>query len=403
LKSTRIKLTAAVALVVVVAVFGGAISSRIFENAKKSGRSRASRPAPVEVADIQRGSLELKRTFSGALESTAKFIVAPKVSGRVVKLGVDLSDTVSRGQVIAELDSGEYVQAVAQATADVAVAKAKLAEAKSILQIAVREVKRVEDLLRKKIAAEAQQDEVRSKELEKRAQLEVAEAQLTRAEASLETANIRLGYTKVTADWTGGGAQRVVAERYVNEGDTVSANAPLVRIVELNPIKGFFFVTEKDYARLEPGQAATLVTDAYPDESFEGRIERIAPVFRQSTRQARVELTIDNRQHRLKPGMFVRATVALGRAPEAIIIPDQALTTRNEKLGVFVVREDGETVSWREVKVGVREGGRAQVESGGLSGRVVTLGQHLLDDGSRISIPADENKTVSGKKKKTNR
>ncbi len=402
MKSTRFKFTAAVVLILVTALFGWEVFNRINEDADKSKRSRKSRPVPVEVAEIQHGSIELKRTFSGALEAPAKFNVAPKVSGRIVRLGVDLSDTVSRGQVVAELDSDEYVQAVEQAKADVAVAKANLGEAKSILQIAARETKRIEALLEKNIAHESQHDKAKSKELEKRARVEVTEAQLLRAAAALETANIRLGYTKVTADWTGGGTQRVVAERYVNEGDTVSASSPIVQIVELNPIIGVFFVTEKDYARLKTGQAATLSTDAYPDESFKGSIERIAPVFRQSTRQARVELTVENPQRRLKPGMFIRIRVILGRTRDATIVPDQALTTRNDVQGVFVLNEGGKTVSWREVKVGIRESGWAEVEGEKLNGWVVTLGQHFLDDGSSISVAAMETKAISGEKKKEN-
>ncbi len=400
MKPTPFKLIATVILISLLAIFGWEVFSRIYENTDKSKLSRKARPVPVELAEIQFGSIELKRTFSGALEAPAKFNVAPKISGRIVRFGVDLSDTVSRGQVVAELDSDEYVQAVEQAKADVAVAKANLGEAKSILQIAARETKRIEALLAKSIANEAQHDEAKSKELEKRARLEVTEALLVRAEAALETANIRLGYTKVTADWTGGGARRVVAERYVNEGDTVSANSPLVQIVELNPIMGVFYVTEKDYARLKPGQAATLSTDAYPDESFKGSIERIAPVFQQSTRQARVELTVGNPKHKLKPGMFIRIRVVLGRTQDATIVPDQALTTRNDIQGVFVVNEGGKTVAWREVKVGIRESGWAEVEGEKLNGWVVILGQHFLEDGSSISVPAMETKAISGEKKK---
>ncbi|NIR30343.1 MAG: HlyD family efflux transporter periplasmic adaptor subunit, partial [Gammaproteobacteria bacterium] len=70
--------------------------------------------------------------------------------------------------------------------------------------------------------------------------------------------------------------------------------------VELDPITAVFYVTERDYARLKPGQEAALSTDAYPGESFSGRIVRIAPVFRESTRQARVELRVANPDLRLK-------------------------------------------------------------------------------------------------------
>ncbi len=166
--------------------------------------------------------------------------------------------------------------------------------------------------LKRGIASDSEFDAARQSQLAKEAQLKVAAAQVTKAESSLETARIRLGYTKVTAGWTGGGEERVVAERYVDEGQTVAANAPLLLIVELDPIVGVVFVTEKDYAQLKPGQSVALTTDAYPEERFAGRIDRIAPVFNKSTRQARIEITIDNPQQRLKPGMFIRADGGVG-------------------------------------------------------------------------------------------
>jgi RND family efflux transporter MFP subunit len=312
---------------------------------------------------------------------------------------VNLADTVKRGQVVAELDNDEYVQAVAQAQADLEVAKANLSEAKSALETAKREFKRTESLLERGIASDSEFDASRQDQLAKQAQLKVAAAQVTKAESSLETANIRLGYTKVTAGWAGGDEQRVVAERYVDDGQTVAANAPLLLIVELHPIVGVVFVTERDYARLKPGQLVSLTTDAYTGEQYTGRIDRIAPIFRKSTRQARIEMTIDNPQHRLKPGMFIRATVVLAQVPEATIVPEQALTIRDDRSGVFIVSEDGRSVAWHEVKVGIREGNRVQVEGEGLSGLVVTLGQQLVNDGTPITVPAELNKTTAGHKK----
>ena len=303
----------------------------------KGGKS--SRPIPVEVAQIQRGPIALQRTFSGELEALAEFVVAPKVSGRVERVLVNIADRVKRGQVVAELDNAEYIQAVAQAEADLVVAKANLAKAGSDLEIATREFKRTESLLKRGIASDSEFDAAGQDQLAKLAQLKVAEAQKTKAESSLETANIRLGYTKVTAGWTGGNEYRLVAERYVDEGQTVAANAQLLLIVELDPIVGVVFITERDYARLKPGQLISLKTDAYPGESYPGRIERIAPVFRKSTRQARIEMTIANPQQRLKPGMFIRATVVLARVPEATIIPEQALTIRDDRSGVFIVSQ----------------------------------------------------------------
>ena len=382
-----------------VAALGWLIYRQYQERVGPSESGSASRPVPVEVAQVRRGPIALQRTFSGELEALAEFVVAPKVSGRVERVIVNIADTVKRGQVVAELDNDEYVQAVAQAQADLEVARANQSEAKSALEIANREFKRTESLLKRGIASDSEFDAVRQDRLAKQARLKVAEAQVTKAESSLETANIRLRYTRVTAGWTGGDENRVVAERYVDEGQTVAANAPLLLIVELNPIIGVVFVTERDYANLKPGQLVELTTDAYPGENYSGRIDRIAPVFRKATRQARIEMTIDNPQHRLKPGMFIRATVVLARVAETTIVPEQALTKRDDRNGVFIVSEDGRSVTWREVKPGIREGNRVQVEGEGLSGRVVILGQQLVKDGSPITIPDIQDKTADSQKK----
>jgi RND family efflux transporter MFP subunit len=375
-----------VVILAAAAVLGGIVFAVLKGRDGAGETARKARPVPVEVAAIERGPIILKRTFSGELEALAEFVVAPKVSGRVERVLVNIADTVQRGAMVAELDNDEYIQAVAQARADLAVAQANLSEAQNVLEIANREFKRTESLRKRGIASDSELDAARQDLLVKRAQLSVAEAQVTKFASALESANIRLGYTRVTAGWSGGDDERVVAERYVDEGQTLAANAPMLMIVELDPILGIVFVTERDYARIAPGQLVSLTTEAYPDETFTGHIVRVAPVFRRATRQARIEMTIDNSQHRLKPGMFIQATIELDRAAEAVIVPEQALTERNDRTGVFVVSEDGQSVSWRETAVGIREGDRVQVEGQGLSGRVVVIGQQLVDDGSPISI-----------------
>ncbi len=379
-----------------VLIVGGAVAwlvhARLQEAGESVGRGAGARAVPVEVAVIQHGPIELRRTFTGSLEAGAELVVAPKVGGRIERLHVDLADAVERGQVVAELDNAEYIQAVTQAEADLAVARANLTEAQSQLELARRELARATRLRERGMSSESQLDAAKADARAKRAHLQVARAQVTRARAALQTARIRLGYTEVTADWHGGGDRRVVAERYVDEGETVSANAALLRIVELDPITAVLFVTERDYARLQADQHARFTTDAHPGASFVGRIARIAPVFRENTRQARVELRVDNPELRLKPGMFVRATVVMDRVAGTTIVPRQALTRRDGRSGVFVVEADGESVAWREVEVGIRQDERVQVSGGGLEGRVVTLGQQLLDDGSPVSITDAEAK-----------
>lgn len=389
------------AILIGVAVTSWIILSLSGDRSGQGGGKDATKPVPVETAPIERGPIALKRTFSGELEALAEFVVSPKVSGRVERMFVNIADGVTKGQVVAELDNDEYVQAVAQARADLEVAGANRSEARSAFEIAEREFKRTESLLKRGIASDSQFDAARQELLAKKSRFQVAEAQVAKAESALQTANIRLGYTQVTAGWSGDDQQRVVAERYVDEGQTVAANTPLLLIVALDPIVGVVFVTEKDYAHLQPGQQVSLTTDAYPGESYTGSIDRIAPIFRQSTRQARVEMRIDNPRHRLKPGMFIHATVLLKELPEALIVPEQALTLRDDRQGLFVVNADGRSVSWREVTIGIREGDRVEVQGQGLSGRVVTLGQQLISDGAAVMMAGPENGAADGKKEGT--
>lgn len=371
------------------------LTQRLLEDSDSAVGGRGERgPVPVEVAPIEQGPIALRRTFTGSLDANAEFVVAPKIEGRIEDIGVRLADSVTRGQVVARLEAAEYLQEVAQAEADLAVAQANLTEARSQLALAERELKRLEQLRQRGIGSESELDVARAGQQARQAQVEVSRAQVTRAEAALEMARIRLGYTRVTADWSGGSDTRQVAERFLDEGETVAANAPLLRIVELDPLIAVFHVPERDYARLQPGQRAELYTDAYPGEAFGGEIARIAPVFRANARQARVELRIDNPGQRLKPGMFARIDLVLERVEETVIVPEAALVRRDGGDGVFRVTADGQAVTWVPVQPGIREAGR--VQAGGLvpNGSVVVLGQQLLDDGSAIRI-ADDSGVVS--------
>ncbi len=172
------------------------------------------------------------------------------------------------------------------------------------------------------MSSASQVDAARAAWLAAKARVETAQARVLKAQAQLETARIRLGYTSVFADWTGGSDTRFMAEKFVTEGDTVSANTPLVSIVELDPLMAVFFVTEKDYGRLDIGQRAILSTDAFPDRSFQGQLARIAPVFKPQTRQARVEVQVPNPSLDLKPGMFVRVTIVLEQVTDTLMVPE---------------------------------------------------------------------------------
>lgn len=343
-------------------------------------------PAPVEVEPVRRGPVVLRRTFSGTLEASAEFVAAPRVPGRLIELAVDLGDVVERGQVVARLDDAELAQAERQAEAEQAVAEAGLAEAEAALVISERALVRIERLIEEGVSSDAQLDAARSGALASRARLQVAVATVEREGARLEAARIRRAEAEVTADWREGDDRRVVGQRFVDEGGNVSAGTPLLSIVAEDSLVCAIDVPERDYGLLAVGQTARLLTDSHPGRDFHAEVARISPVFRDTTRQARVELKAENTDRLLKPGMFVRATLELQRVEDALIVPAGAVTERAGIAGVFVIGANSESARWCEVELGVRDGDQLQVIAEGLEGSVVVMGQELCEDGSPIRV-----------------
>ena len=347
---------------------------------------------PVEVAPVTVGPIEQRRTFSASLEASARVVVAARVAGRVRVVHVDLGDAITRGDAIATLDPSEFEQLVMQARADVTLAKARLSVAENIAVITEREYERLNRLNETGDAPDSERDRAWAEYLSADAAVAVARAQITGAEAALSGAEIRLENATVRAEWDAGDASRVLAERWVEEGDTLSVGAPVATVVEIDPIEAVMFVTESDYASLSIGQRVTLRTDAQPTRVFEGSISRISPVFREGSRQARVEITIANADAALKPGMFARASVVLQREELATIVPAAAISRRNDSDGVFVIAPGTSTARFVPVTVAITQGDMAQVvgpgvDDGLITGEVVTLGQQLLSDNSPVTIP----------------
>lgn len=384
---------AVVVALTLLAIVGWLIVRRLMEERAEARTETVRKPVPVEVASITTGPIELVRGFSGTVEAPAQFDVAPKVTGRINRLLVQIADPVRRGQVVAELDDDEFRQAVAQAEAERSVAQATLVGAQNDLKIAERQLERVESLLRRSAVTEGQVDVARAEQLAKSAAVAVAKAEVTRAEAVLGAAQVRLGYATVRADWNGEDDERFVAERYMEEGDPVMANAPLISVVDLDPILAVIYVTERDYGNLQTGQGVTLTTDAFPGRQFQGKVIRVSPVFRMASRQARVELTIPNPDHLLKPGMFVRAKAVLDRVEEAQIVPIESIVMRSGSSHIFLVDEETNTVRMEPVDLGIQQDGLVQVIGQNVQGRVVTLGMQLLDDGSKVSVVTRDDTT----------
>lgn len=352
----------------------------------EAGQQRAVRPVAVEVVPVRRADMRDVATFTGTLLPTARFEVAPKIAGRLEKMLVNIGDAVAPGQLVAVLDDEEYRQQVSQARAELEVARASLEEAITTLESSRREFERTVALHRQRIASESQLDAAESEYNALQARMRVAAAQVAQREATLRLAEVRLAYTRIHVPESNG-VQRVVGERFVDEGALLSANTPIVSVLDIRRLNAVVYVIERDYALMAPDLTAAVTTDAFPDRTFPGRVVRIAPLLKETSRQARVEIEVPNPAMELKPGMFVRAHIEFAKHPDATVVPVSALVTRGGQRGVFLADRESDTARFVPVTVGITEGDLAQVVAPPLEGEVVTLGVHLVVDGAAISIP----------------
>jgi len=376
----------------------GLLGWQVFQRASASNPAFAPRrqAVAVELGQVRTGLIRDLGHYTGSLQASSQFVIAPRITGRLKHLLVNIGDKVERDQVVVQIVDEEYRLQVEQARAALEVAKASLAEAVSNFNFSRKELDRATALGGKKIYSQAELDVAESRFQAAEAKKKVAQAVVAEKEAALSEAQVRLSYTQIKASWRGGSDVRVVGERFVDEGAMLAANAPIATILELNPLLGVINVIERDYPRLSLGQEALVTADALPDQTFKGRVIRLAPLITETSRQARVELEIPNKEWLLKPGMFIRAEIEFARHKAATLVPQAALAKRAEKRGVFLADQDGLKVSFVPLKLGLVEGESVEVLEPALSGRVVVVGHHLLEDGSAIVLPNQRPNGQSG-------
>lgn len=398
-----------IAVVVIGVVAAGWETHRRIAASGQKGQPNRSVAVAVEVQPLRKDMIRDIGVFTGSLVPKSQFVVASKATGWLRKLLVDIGDRVGRNEVIAVLDDEQFTRQVEQARAELQVAKANAENGASALDLAKREYERVTALREKQIASVAEMDAAAAQYNASQTQLKVTLAQVAQREAALEAAKLQLSYTQVRAFWEAGDPNRVVGERFVDEGALVQVNQPIVSVLENNPLVAVVFVIERDYPKIKIAQQATITTDAYPGRTFAGRIQRIAPLIRETSRQARVEIEVPNPDRLLKPGMFIRAQVEFATHENATLAPFSAIVRRSGQEGVFLVEEaapgtttpqglkgssQGPTSQVRFVPVttGIVNGEVVEIVEPEISGSVVTLGNHLLEDGSRVTLP--QQKTI---------
>jgi len=390
-------------LYAVVIVLLGFLSWQIYARMSASGKpktmQRGRGPVAVEVKEVQKKTLKDIGLFTGTLYPKSQFIAAPKVAGRLKKLLVKIGDRVKKDQLIATLENDEYVQQGDQARAELDVARANFEESRSSLEIARRELERARTLREKKIASESELDAADAQFRTQDAKHKVAVAQVAQKDAALKAAQVRLSYTQIRASWEEGDESRVVGERFVDEGAMLAPNASIVSVLDISTMIAVIHVIERDYSKISTGLEGKVSTDAFPEKTFPARVVRIAPLLKETSRQARVEMEIPNPDNLLRPGMFIRVQIEFASHPDATVIPLNALVKRNGQQGVFVADLQDMKAKFVPVKIGTMNSEWAQILEPALSGPVITLGHHLLEEGSDIMLPAAKPGPAAGEGK----
>ena len=185
--------------------------------------------------------------------------------------------------------------------------------------------------------------------------------------------------------------------RRIEVGQYLSAGTQIVTLTDLSMLYANFSTPEKASAALKVGQTVRLSVDAYPGQTFEGKITTIEPQIAADTRNIRVQATIANPDHILKPGMFTTTTVVLPDKPLVVTVPETAVDYTLYGDSVFLITEkksdDGKTsltVVRTFVRTGTRLDGRVEVLEGLKAGdRVVAVGQNKLQSGAAVAISSD--------------
>src|SRR6266852_259921 len=321
-------------------------------------------PASVSVAETKVEVIPNLLTAVGDLAAVHQVNVTSDVSGRITDIMFTAGSTVKAGSPLVQLFDGPEQGDLANFKAQATVAQLSLDRAK---QLAARQF--------------GPQSTVDS-----------AQAAYDQANAGIAKTQAIISQKLVRAPFDG-----ELGVRHVEVGQFLTAGTQIVSLTDLSELYANFTVTEKDSANLKVGQTVRIAVDAYPGRAFQGKITTIEPQISADTRNIRVQATIANPDHILKPGMFATTTVVLPDKPPVVTVPETAVDYTLYFYTVFLTTEkkedDGKT-SLTAVRTFVRAGnriqGRAEILSGLKAGdRVVAVGQLKLQSGAAVAISTD--------------
>ena len=329
-------------------------------------------PTPVSAVEAKSEVIPNLLTAVGDLAAVHQVNVTTDVAGRITDIMFTAGASVKEGSPLVQLfdgpEQGDLASFKAQSTgAQLALDRAK--------QLAARQ-------------------------FGPQSTVDAAQATYDQAVAGISKTEALISQKLVRAPFDG-----ELGVRRVEIGQFLSAGTQIVTLTDLSMLYANFTVPEKASAVLASGQTVRLTVDAYPGRTFEGKITTIEPQIATDTRNIRVQATIANPDHLLKPGMFTLTTVVLPNKPAVVTVPETAVDYTLYGDSVFLLTEkktdDGKT-SLTAVRTFVRTGdrvdGRAEVLEGLKAGdRVVAVGQLKLQSGSAVAISTDPTPPIPAK------
>jgi cobalt-zinc-cadmium efflux system membrane fusion protein len=331
--------------------------------------------AGITTWKVQPVDLEHMLVLTGGVDYDENRLLqlAANVKGRAAAIRVDLGARVRKGEAILEIESVELGRA-----------REELLRELSSLRVASRAYERAKALVEARAISTGEFQSREGDYLAKRAAAQaarralhlygVADEEIAALEASIETGGkLAPGHEAprlvLRAPFDG----RVI-DRKVTPGSLFEAMQPLVTVADLSSVWVFLQAYEKDLALLHEGVTVSIRTEAFPQDTFEGRVDFLGSVVDKATRTVRVRATVLNRAEKLRPGMFVKAQVHVPK-PEAeanatVAVPQAALQTLEGRTTVFIQTEAGVFVR-HFVETGHTFEGFTEILSGVKAGDVI--------------------------------
>jgi RND family efflux transporter MFP subunit len=333
--------------------------------------------APViDVAVVRAtvGSIQSALEISGTLAPRARVGLKPKLPGRLERILVDIGDRVAEGQIIATLDRGEVDAQVDAAVAAIGVATAGIESAEASLANALSEHERATTLFEAGALPRQRLEAAETARRAAAAQRDLAKANLAQAEAALRRAREIQRDTTVYSPVSG-----FIVERNYDVG-AIPGDRPVVVVADIRQLKLEAGVSEMEAGRLKTGMAALVSVQAKPGETFTGQIAAIVPEVDQRNRHFRIEVRVPNADNALLAGMYASARLVLAEADQALLVPREAIVTRDGQR--MVLKVTGDTVAPVAVVEGLTDGRVVAIVSG------LAAGDQVLAD-ARRQLPAD--------------